>query len=186
MLSDIENLDIMLGERHSEREESVNSNSVRRPESANSGMFENNEEKWYLNHREMGLGNDTNTGQNSTSANSNAEINKLSSELNSRLSREMDEMLNSVNTQIQRAISYSISNQILPQLQNALKAGSGQVTPNRWNVPVERPEINPEDYRNEKTRNSSRSEPVRDRHNDNYEDQAYDTGKKDTFLCFLS
>ena len=185
MLSDIENLDILLGERHSEREESVNSNSVRMPESANSDMFENNEEKLYLNHREMGLDNDTNPGQNSTRANSNAEINKLSIELNSRLSREMDEMINSVNTQIQRAISYAVNNQILPQIQNAQKAGSGLVTQNRWNIPVERPEINAEDYRNEKIRNSSRSEPVRDRRNDNYEDQAYDTGKKDTFLCFF-
>ena len=64
MPSDIENLDIMLGERHSEREESVNSNSARRPESANSNMFENNEENLYLNRGEMGLGNDANPGQN--------------------------------------------------------------------------------------------------------------------------
>ena len=131
MLSDIENLDIMLGERHSEREESVNSNLVRRPESANSNMFKNNEENLYLNHRKKGFGNDADPGQNSKSANSNAELNKMSSELNSRLSRETDEMMSSVNTQIQRAISDTISNQILPQTQNALKAGSGHVTQNR-------------------------------------------------------
>ena len=53
ILSDIENLDIMLGERHSEREESVNSNWVRRPESANSNTFGNNDENIYLNHEEM-------------------------------------------------------------------------------------------------------------------------------------
>ena len=70
MLTDIENLDIML-ER--ERDESVNSSSAWRPESANSNMFENNEENLYLNHRERGLGNDAELGQNSTSANSNAE-----------------------------------------------------------------------------------------------------------------
>ena len=50
ILSDIDNLDIMLGERHSEREESVNSNSVRRPESANSNTFGNNNENIYSNH----------------------------------------------------------------------------------------------------------------------------------------
>ena len=72
---------------------SVGSNSARRPESANSNMFENNEEDLYLNHREVGFGNDANPGQNSTSANSNAELNRSSSELNSRISREMDEML---------------------------------------------------------------------------------------------
>ena len=102
------------------------------------------------------------------------EINRLSSEINPGLSREMDEMTNSFNTQIQRAISDSIRNQILPQIQNALKAGSGHVTQNRWNVPVERPEINPEDHRSEKIRNNSRSEPIRDRLNDNSMDQAYD------------
>ena len=123
ILSDIQNLDIMLGERHSEREERVNSNSVRRQESASSNKFENNEENLYLNHREMGLGNDANPRQNCTSANSNAEINKLSTEENSRLSREMDEMMNSVTTQIRRAISDAISNQILPQIQNALNTG---------------------------------------------------------------
>ena len=174
MLSDIENLDIMLGERHSEKEESGNINAARRPEKANSNMFENNEENLYVNQREMGLGNDANPGQNSTSANSNAEINRLSSELNSRLSREMDEMMISVNTQIKRAISDAISNQILPQIQNALRPGSGHVTQNRWNVPAERPEINPEDYRNEKTRNNSRTEPTCDRLNGNDTDQAYD------------
>ena len=63
------------------------------------------------------------TGHNSASGNSNVEINRLSSEWNSRLSREMDEMMTSVNVQIQRAISDAISNQVLSQIQNALKAG---------------------------------------------------------------
>ena len=107
----------MLVERHSERDESVNSNSARRAESATSDMIENNEENVYLNYTEMRLGIYTNPGQKSTSANSNTEINRMSSELNSRLSREMDEMMNSVNTQIQGAISDALSNQIMPQIQ---------------------------------------------------------------------
>ena len=56
MFSDIENLDIILGEKHTERDESVYCNSARRPESAKSNMFKNNEENLYLNHGEMGLG----------------------------------------------------------------------------------------------------------------------------------
>ena len=84
------------------------------------------------------------------------------SELNSKLSREIDEMMNSVNTQIQRANSDAISNRILPQIQNALRAGSGHVTQNRWNVPAERPDVNPEDHCSEKTKNNSRSEPTLD------------------------
>ena len=53
LLSDIENLDIMLGERHSERDGSANSNSARRPESVTSDMFEDNFENLYLNHTKM-------------------------------------------------------------------------------------------------------------------------------------
>ena len=174
MLSDIENLDVMLGERHSEREESVNSNSARRPGSADSNMFENNEENLYLNHSETGFGNNANPRHNSTSGNSNVEINRLSSELNSRLSREMDEMMNSVNVQIQRAISDAISNQIWPQIENALMSGSGHLTQNRWNVPAERPEINSEDNRFGKIRENSRSQLIRERLNDEPTDQAYD------------
>ena len=111
----------MLGERHSERHESANSNSARMPESVTCNMFGNREKNVYLNHTEMMSGVNADPGQNSTSANSKAEINRLSSELNSRLSREMDEMMSSVNFQIQRAISDAISNQILPQIQNALR-----------------------------------------------------------------
>ena len=118
-------------------------------------------------------GNSADHGQNSASVNSNAEINRLSSELNSRLSREMDEMMNSVNIQIQRAISDAIINQILPQIQNALKTGSRHVTNYRWNVPAERPEINPQDCRSEKTRNNSRSEPTRDCLHSNQLNQAH-------------
>ena len=48
MFSDLENIDIMLGSRQSEREESVNSNHARRPQSVNSNLFENNEKSLYL------------------------------------------------------------------------------------------------------------------------------------------
>ena len=172
--SDIENLDIMLCERHSERDEVVNSNSARRPKSTTSDMFGNNEENLHLNHAEMRPDNSANPGQNSTRVNSNAEIKRLSSELNSRLSREMDEMINSVNTQIQRAIYDAISNQVLPQIQNALRAESGHVTQNIWNVPAERPEIDIEDYRSENTKHHSRSDPTCDCSHDNHTNQAYD------------
>ena len=145
------------------------------PESTTSDMLESIEENLYLNHTEMRSGNNADPGQNSASANSNAEVNRLSSELNSRLSREMDEWMNCVNTHIQRAKGDAISNQILPQIQNASRAGSGHVTQNRWNVPAERPEINPEDYRSAKTKNNSRGEPTRDCLHDNRTNQAYDS-----------
>ena len=161
MLSDIENLDIMLGENHygrNEREESVISNQARRPRSLSRDEFENNDENNYLETGRFDPGTSANHGQNSTGGNSSAEINRLSSELNSRLSRELDDMMTSVNTQIQRAINDAISGQILPQIQSVPNAGSGQSTLNKWNVPPERPEVNSEETYGEKAKKSNRSE----------------------------
>ena len=101
LLSDIEILDVMLGENHfsdAEREESLNSNLARRPESTASNNFENGNEEMYLNRN---LGVNAEYGQNSASGNSSAETNKLCSELHSRISRKLDEMMGNVNTQIQ-------------------------------------------------------------------------------------
>ena len=103
---------------------------------------------------------------NSATANSSAEINRLSSELN----REMDEMMNSVGVQIQRAINDAISNQVLPQIQNAIKAGSGQMTKSGWDVPSERPEVNSEGLRSWKARNDMRSEQTHGRQFNDYSD----------------
>ena len=84
-------------------------------------------------------------------------------------------MMSNVNTQIQRAISDAISSQILPQIQTALNAGSGQVTQNRWNVPAESPKVNSERFCNKKSRGNSRSEPIRDRPNEgSLNTRAYD------------
>ena len=140
----------------------------------NSNLFENNEENLYLNPRETESGDNVGLGQNSTSANSSAEIKRLSSELNSRISREMDEMMNSVSVQIQRANNDAISSQVLPQIQNALIAGSAHMMPKGLNVPTERPEYKTEALRNEKSRNNSKCERVRNRLNDEPTDNAYD------------
>ena len=165
IISDIENVDMMLGENHfsrNERDESLSSNQTRRPESTFGDQFENNDENRYLNSRNDGLSPNADYGQNSTGGNSSAEINRLSSELNSRISREMDEMMNSVSVQIQRAINDAISNQVLPQIQNAIVAGSGHLTRERWNVPAERPEGYSEVLRNSDSRDNSRSKPFMD------------------------
>ena len=162
----------MLGERHSERNQSLDSNLARRSESTNSNLFENNEENFYLNPKEIGSSNNAGLGQNSTSANSSAEINRLSSEINSRISREMDEMINSVSVQTKRALNDAISSQVIP---NAIMAGSGHMTQKGWNLPAEGPETNTEVLRNEKARNNSKSELVQNRVNDGPIDNAHDT-----------
>ena len=151
MLSDIENLDIMLGENHfnaRERDGSLNSILLRRSGSFISNESENDEESTYRDQRVINPGTSADLDLNSVTANSSAEINRLSSELNSRISREMDEMMNSVNVQIQRAINDAISNQVLPQIQNVNMAGPGHVIRKGWNVSAQRPEPNPEFQRN--------------------------------------
>ena len=107
MLSDIENLDIMLGEDHfdtREREGSLNINLPRGSRSFASNESENEDGNMSRNQRITNSGANTEFDRNSATGNSSAEINRLSSELNSRISREMDEMMNSVNVPIQRAI----------------------------------------------------------------------------------
>ena len=143
MLSDIENLDIMLGENHfdtREREGCLNSNLPRRSRSFASNEFENEDENMSRNQRITNSDINAEFDHNSATANSSAEINRLSSELNSRISREIDETMNSVSVQIQRAINDAISTQVLPQIQNVIMAGSGHGTKKGWDVPSERPE----------------------------------------------
>ena len=161
ILSDIENFDIMLGENHlneTERDGSLDSASVRRHDSVMSNNLENEGGSSYFNHMNSDTRTNAVNGQNSADVSSHAEINKLSSDLNSRISREMDEMMNSVSVQIQRAINDAISNQVLPQIQNVILAGSGRVTRKGWDVSAERPKINSEVQRNLNARNNLRNE----------------------------
>ena len=141
-----------------ERDDSLDSTSVRRHESVVSNNLENEGESSYSNHRNPNIRTNADYGQNTTDVSSQAEINRLSSEHNSRISREMDEMMNSVSVQIQRAINDAVSNQVLPQIQNAIMAGSGRVTRKGWDVPAERPVINPEEQRNLNVGNNLRNE----------------------------
>ena len=161
VLSDIENLDIMLGgDRYNgtERERSLESNSVRRRESITSNNLDNEGESLFSNCRNDEPRKSADFGQNSAEANSLAEINRLSSELNSRISREMDEMMSNVDMLIQRAINEAISSQVLPQIQNVIMAGSGRETRRGWEVPVERPEVNAEEQRIPSAKTDCRNE----------------------------
>ena len=161
MLSDVENIDVMLGENHfnaREREGSLNSNLPRRSRSFASNESENENGNVGRNQENDHFRTNTEYDRNSITANSSAEINRFSNELNSRISREMDEMMNSVSVQIQRAISDAISTQVLPQIQNVMMAGSGHGTRKAWDVPSERPELNSEVQRNLNAKNNSGNE----------------------------
>ena len=174
IFSDIENLDIMLGENHfngTERDDSLNGTSIRRQESITSNNLEDEEINLHSDHRNRDTGTSADYGHNSVSVDSQAEINRLSSELNSRISREMDEMMNSVSSQIQRAISDAINNQVLPQIQNVIMAGSGPETRRGWERSDERPESYSEAQYNVKAKTTLNNEhgdkPYRNVH-DNY------------------
>ena len=133
----------MLGENHfndTGRDGSLDRTSTRRQQSIASSNLENEEMNLHSDHRNPGAGTCAGYDQNSASIDSQAEINKLSSELNSRISREMDEMMNSVSSQIHRAINDAIHNQVLPQIQNVIMAVSGQETRRGWERSDERPE----------------------------------------------
>ena len=173
MLSDIENLDIMLGENHfstREREDSLNSNLPRRSRSFASNESENEDGIIGRNQRNINSRTNTECDRNSVTGNSSDEINRLSSELNSRISREMDEMMNSVSVQIQRAICDAMSTQVLPQIQNVIMAGSGHGNRKGWDVPSERPELNSEVQRSLNAKNILRNEQEENYLNNEYPD----------------
>ena len=173
MLSDIENLDIMLGENHfssREREGNLNSNLPRRSRSFASNESENEDGNIGRNQRNINSRTNTECDRNSVTGNSSAEINRLSSELNSRISREMDEMMNSVSVLIQRAISDAISTQVLPQIQNVIMVGSGHGIRKGWDVPSERPELNSEIQRSLNAKNNLRNEQEENQLNNEYPD----------------
>ena len=171
MLSDIENLDIMLGENHfstRDREGSLNSNLPRRSRSFASNESENEDGNIGRNQRNANSRTNTEYDRSSATGNSSAEINRLSSELNSRISREMDEMMNSVSVQIQRAISDAISTQVLPQIQNVIMAGSGHGNKKGWDVLSEGPELISEVQRNVNAKSNLRNEQDENQLNNDY------------------
>ena len=189
MLSDIENLDIMLRESHfstREGEGSLNSNLPGRYRSSVSNESENENENMSRSQRNIDPGMNTECDRNLVTGNSSAEINRLSSELNSRISREMDEMMNSVSAQIQRAISDAISTQVLPQIQNGNMAGPGHGTRKGWDVPSERPELNPEVQQNLNAKSNLRNEQHENQLNDDYPDlNVHDTMRALQTLIFF-
>ena len=74
MLSDIENLDIMLGGNNLEREESESSNFGRKPESPSYNVLLNQNVQSHSNSREAEIRSYTQNGYSMRESNSNSEI----------------------------------------------------------------------------------------------------------------
>ena len=130
MLSDIENLDVMLGGNHSGRDESEMSNHGRRPERPSYDNFLLNQNvNSHLNSHEAEIRTYAQNGQSPRVADSGSEFNNLSDELNQKITKEMSDFMSTVSSQIQRAINEAISDQILPLIQATLKSSQGQKRP---------------------------------------------------------
>ena len=140
MLSDIENLDILLGSNQLKREESDFSNPVRRPESPSYIALVNHDVNFHSASRENEIKGYAGNGQNSREVDSRSEFSKISGELNQRITQEMNYFMCSVSTHIQSAINEAISDQVRRQIQATLRSGSGRVPDRRWEAPVRRPE----------------------------------------------
>ena len=116
MLSDIENMDVMLGNGSNnpiERElvDAIEQSSVQ-------GDIEANE---YLGNHYTSFHHENNLPRQDDIRQS---LETFSNEFNLRLSQEMDSMMSMVHSQINRAISNAISERVIPEIQNIVSSMS--------------------------------------------------------------
>ena len=112
MLSDYGNMDVMLGDGNSDSIEIELDGLINAPERRQDFQsFPNRENSSQENEiRDIDNRNEPVSLIDS--------INMLSGEMNARMSREMETMIDFMHIQINRAISYAISERIIPELQN--------------------------------------------------------------------
>ena len=116
MMSDMDNLDVMLGngsENPIEREltEAIEQSSVRSDSEAN--LYQRDEYRNFSHENSEYRQNDVRQS-----------FETFSNEFNLRLSQEMDSMMAMVHSQINRAISTAISEKVLPEIQNIVSSMS--------------------------------------------------------------
>ena len=110
MLSDYDNLDVMLGNENNnpiERElaDAIDQSSAHGD--ADTNMYHGNEYRDYLHENEP-------LRQNEVRQSFEA----FSSEFNLRLSQELDSMMSMIHSQINRAITIAIAERVIPEIQN--------------------------------------------------------------------
>ena len=118
IMSDIENLDVMLGSYQRDNCEAQLGNdegeiyfrSTRQEENANQKNQNENDYRSYLN---------TNLSENSCLTVET--IRAISSELSSQMSRKFEEMQSSLNSQILDVINTEIDTRVLPSIKNAVR-----------------------------------------------------------------
>ena len=120
MLSDIENMDILIG--------NSDTNSIERElRNVYDGSVETNRDHDSNERNTQGSSSQANEFRNIHDVHVGREnsdrdnLETLSSELNDRISREINGLIGTVNVQIQRTVEEAICRQVLPQVQNVLR-----------------------------------------------------------------
>ena len=116
LMSDIDNLDVMLGSRDKNPIEKELPDAIK--QSSVQGDYETNEFQ-RTNYRNLVQENEP-PGQNEV----RRSFETFSNEFNLRLSQEMDSMLSMVHNQINRAINTAISERVIPEIQNIVSSMS--------------------------------------------------------------
>ena len=116
MMSDIENLDVMLGNGNEISIERELADAIE--QSSSQGGYETNEFH-EANYRNFVQENEP-LGQNDV----RRSFETFSNEFNLRSSQEMDSMMTMVHNQINRAISTAISERVIPEIQNIVSSMS--------------------------------------------------------------
>ena len=122
MLSDLKNMDLMIGSNHFEGEDSEFGNTARRPESASYYALVHHNTYSFSISGENEIKRFARNGRNSREIDSSSEMNKLSGDF----TQEMNDLMSSLSSQIQMAMSEAINEQVLPQIQASPRFGSGK------------------------------------------------------------
>ena len=127
MLSDLENMDLMLDRNIFERKNRKFGDWVRRHRSPSYDVLGALNINSHTNAGENEIRRFAGNGQNPGVIDFSSEINRFSEKWNQRITQEMNGVMNSVSLQIQRAISEAINDLVLPRIQASLRSGSGQM-----------------------------------------------------------
>ena len=116
MLSDIENMDVMLGNENNNPIERELADAIE--QSSVQGDVESNE---HLGNQYTSFAYENNLPRQNDIRQS---LETFSNELNLRLSQEMDSMMSMMHSQINRAISNAITERVIPEIQNIVSSMS--------------------------------------------------------------
>ena len=136
----------------------MKSATLNQPESPSHNALVNHVVNSHSNSRKDEIRSYTGNGRNSIEVDSCSEINKFSGEVNRGSTHEMNDLMSCERSQIQRAISEAINEQVLPQIQATLKSGQGLVPRSGREVSGRRPDCRSEEALSRKIRSSLRDE----------------------------